>query len=211
MIADVAKAHDLFLISDEVYREFDYNSGKLSCMGMFEDISENLILIDSVSKRFSACGTRIGCLISRNKELMAHALKFCQGRLAVATVDQLASAALYDVPESYFQQVREEYRARRDTVVRKLREIPGVTFDCPDGAFYLMAKLPVDDAEKFQIFLLSEFSDQGETVMFSPGNGFYATPGKGVDEIRIAYVLNQKDLARAIDLLRLGIEAYNRK
>ena len=209
MLVDVAKEHGLFIIGDEVYREFVYGGEKLTSMGMFEDAAENIIIIDSVSKRFSACGARIGCLISRNNELMQHALKFCQGRLAVATLDQLAATALYNVEESYFEKVREEYRRRRDTVVEKLQQIPGVTCSCPGGAFYLMAKLPIDDAEKFQIWLLSEFEDQGETVMFSAGESFYATPGKGKDEIRVAYVLKQEDLERAMDLLRLGLEKYN--
>ena len=142
---------------------------------------------------------------------MAHALKFCQARLSVATLDQVASAALYSVEPGYFDAVREEYRARRDTVVRKLGEIPGVLCECPQGAFYLMAALPVDDAELFQKFLLEEFDDHGDTVMFAAGGPFYGTPGKGKNEIRIAYVLCREDLERAIDLLALGIQAYNGK
>ena len=170
---------------------------------------EKLILIDSVSKRFSACGARIGCLISRNVEFMAQALKYCQARLSVATLDQVAAAALYSVGPEYFAAVREEYHRRRDTVVRKLHEIPGVGCECPKGAFYLMAALPVDDAEKFQQWLLEEFDDHGDTVMFAAGGPFYATPGKGLNEIRIAYVLKQEDLERAMDLLALGIQKYN--
>ena len=167
------------------------------------------ILIDSVSKRFSACGARIGCLVSRNREFMANALKYCQARLSVATLDQIAAAALYSVGPEYFEQVRQEYKRRRDTVVRKLHEIPGVICECPRGAFYLMAALPVDDAEKFQLWLLQEFEDHGDTVMFSAGEPFYATPGKGRNEIRIAYVLKQEDLERAMDLLAIGIRKYN--
>ncbi len=208
MLADLAKEHGLFLIADEVYREFDYRDGEVNSFGEMDDAAENVILIDSVSKRFSACGTRIGCLISRNKEFMGHALKYCQSRLAVATIDQVAAAALYSVPADYFRQVREEYRRRRDTVVRKLQKIPGVTCACPEGAFYLMARLPVDNAEKFQLWLLESFSDHNETVMFAPGGSFYATPGKGTDEIRIAYILKQEDLERAMDLLQLGLEQY---
>ena len=178
-------------------------------MASFTDIAENTVIIDSVSKRFSACGARVGVLISRNQELIQHALKFCQARLSVATLDQVAAAAMYTLPEDYFQESREEYKRRRDTVYRKLKEIPGVVCECPGGAFYMMAKLPVDNADQFQRWLLTDFEDRGETVMFAPGDGFYATPGKGADEIRIAYVLKQADLERAMDLLALGIKAYN--
>ena len=209
MILDVAVEHDLYLIADEVYREFAYETGELLSFLQFGYGYENLILIDSVSKRFSACGARIGCLISRNVEFMAQALKYCQARLSVATLDQVAVAALYSVGPEYFAAVREEYHRRRDTVVRKLHEIPGVVCECPKGAFYLMAALPVDDAEKFQQWLLEEFDDHGDTVMFAAGGPFYATPGKGLNEIRIAYVLKQEDLERAMDLLALGIQKYN--
>ena len=209
MILDVAVEHDLYLIADEVYREFAYETGELLSFLQFGYGYENLILIDSVSKRFSACGARIGCLISRNVEFMAQALKYCQARLSVATLDQVAAAALYSVGPEYFAAVREEYHRRRDTVVRKLHEIPGVVRECPKGAFYLMAALPVDDAEKFQQWLLEEFDDHGDTVMFAAGGPFYATPGKGLNEIRIAYVLKQEDLERAMDLLALGIQKYN--
>ena len=209
MLLDVAVAHDLYLVADEVYREFTYDGEPLHSFGKFDYGQENLILIDSVSKRFSACGARIGCLISRNREFMANALKYCQARLSVATLDQIAAAALYSVGPEYFEQVRQEYKRRRDTVVRKLHEIPGVICECPRGAFYLMAALPVDDAEKFQLWLLQEFEDHGDTVMFSAGEPFYATPGKGRNEIRIAYVLKQEDLERAMDLLALGIRKYN--
>ena len=209
MLLDVAVAYDLYLVADEVYREFTYDGEPLHSFGKFDYGQENLILIDSVSKRFSACGARIGCLISRNREFMANALKYCQARLSVATLDQIAAAALYSVGPEYFEQVRQEYKRRRDTVVRKLHEIPGVICECPRGAFYLMAALPVDDAEKFQLWLLQEFEDHGDTVMFSAGEPFYATPGKGRSEIRIAYVLKQEDLERAMDLLALGIRKYN--
>ena len=211
MILDVAVEHDLYLIADEVYREFAYETGELLSFLQFGYGYENLILIDSVSKRFSACGARIGCLISRNVEFMAQALKYCQARLSVATLDQVAAAALYSVGPEYFAAVREEYHRRRDTVVRKLHEIPGVVCECPKGAFYLMAALPVDDAEKFQQWLLEEFEDHGDTVMFAPGEPFYGTPGKGKNEIRIAYVLKQQDLERAMDLLALGIRAYQQR
>ena len=211
MLVDVAKAHDLFIIGDEAYREFVYAGEPLQSMGQFEDAAENVIVIDTVSKRFSACGARIGCVISRNKQLMAQLMKYCQCRLCVPTVDQVASAALYDVGPEYFAAVREEYKRRRDTVMEGLEKIPGVVCKCPKGAFYVMAALPVDDAEKFQYFLLDEFQDNGDTVMFAPGEGFYGTPGCGKNEIRIAYVLKEDKLRRAMELLKLGIEAYNKK
>ena len=211
MMVDIAKEHDLFIIGDEAYREFVYAGEPLQSMGQFDDAADNVIVIDTVSKRFSACGARIGCMISRNKELMAQAMKYAQCRLSVPTLDQIASAALYTVGPEYFAAVRDEYKLRRDTVMRKLKEIPGVVCECPRGAFYVMAALPVDDADKFQMFLLEEFDDHGDTVMFAPGEPFYATPGKGKNEIRIAYVLKQEALERAMDLLRLGIEAYNNR
>ena len=209
MMVDIAKEHELFIIGDEAYREFVYAGEPLQSLGEFADAADNVVVIDTVSKRFSACGARIGCIISRNKELMGEAMKYCQARLSVATLDQIASAALYDVGPEYFAAVREEYKRRRDTVVAKLKEIPGVICECPRGAFYLMAALPVDDADAFQKWLLTDFDDNGDTVMFAPGGPFYATPGKGVNEVRIAYVLKQKDLERAMDLLAKGIEAYN--
>lgn len=210
MIKDVAKEHGLYLISDEVYREFYYAGEGLRTMLEFGDAGENVVVVDSASKRFSACGARVGALISRNEELLAQCLKFCQGRLSVASLDQAGAAALYGLDPEYFDQNRAEYKLRRDTVVRKLREIPGVICEEPKGAFYLMATLPVDDADKFQKWLLTDFQDKGETVMFAPGEGFYATPGKGKNEIRIAYVLKHEDLERAMDLLALGIREYNR-
>ena len=211
MLMDVAIEHELFLICDEVYREFVYTGEPLSSFLQLGRGEENLVLIDSVSKRFSATGARIGCLISHNEEFIGHALKYCQTRLSVATVDQIAAAALYEVDDRYFRDVEVEYKRRRDTVVEALRKIPGVVFDCPQGAFYLMAALPVDDAEKLQGFLLQEFADRGETVMFAPGLNFYETEGMGRNEIRIAYVLNCADCKRAIELLGLGIEAYNKR
>ncbi len=211
LLADIAKEHNLFLIGDEVYREFVYGGEQLTSIGEFTDIAENAIIIDSVSKRFSACGARIGTLITRNKELQQHAMKICQARLSVATLDQIASAALYSAGSDYFASVRAEYRLRRDTIYQKLKAIPGVVCSEPKGAFYVMAKLPVEDAEDFQTWLLQEFDDNGETVMFAPGAGFYATPGRGRNEVRLAYVLKQKDLERAMDLLALGILEYQKR
>ena len=209
LMADIAKEHGLFLISDEVYREFVYGGEPLASMAQFDDAAENVVVVDSISKRFSACGARVGILVSRNRELMAQALKICQGRLCAATLDQLGAAALYGVGSDYFSAVREEYHRRRDTCMEGLSQIPGVVCECPKGAFYLMAKLPVDDTDKFQTWLLEEFQDNGETVMFAPGEGFYGTPGKGRDEVRLAYILKQADLRRAMEVLAHGIEAYN--
>ncbi len=211
MIADIAKKHNLFLICDEVYREFCYDDKfGVPTMARFRDIDENLVIVDSVSKRFSACGARVGCVVTRNKQLQAALLKFCQSRLAVATVDQVGAAALYSVDAAFFRSCKEEYRKRRDTVIRKLRQIPGVVVEEPMGAFYLMASLPVDNADKFQKWLLEEFSDNGDTVMFAPGAPFYETPGKGMNEVRIAYVLKQEDLERAMDVLAKGIAVYQK-
>ncbi len=209
MIADVAKKHDLFLICDEVYREFCYDDKfGVPCMGRFRDIDENLVIIDSVSKRFSACGARVGCVVTRNKELQQALLKFCQSRLAVATIDQVGAAALYDVDDQFYRVSKEEYRNRRDLVISKLRQIPGVEVEEPMGAFYVMASLPVDDADKFQQWLLESFDHNGDTVMFAPGAPFYETPGKGYNEVRIAYVLDCQELERAMDLLARGIAKY---
>ena len=183
-----------------MYREFFYEGQGLTTFASFEDAKENLIIVDSISKRFSACGARIGAMISRNKEFMAQAMKLCQGRLCPATIDQLGAAAMYrSVEPSYFENVRTEYKKRRDAVVEELAKIPGATFSVPDGAFYIMATLPVDDA------------DNGDTVMYAPGSGFYADPAKGRSEIRIAYVKNCDYLRRAIQLVGKGVAAYNAK
>ncbi len=212
MIADVAKEHDLFLICDEVYREFCYDDKfGVPTMARFRDIDENLVIVDSVSKRFSACGARVGCVVTRNKELQQALLKFCQSRLSVATIDQWGAAALYSVGQDFFRECKAEYQRRRDTVIRKLRMIPGVVVEEPMGAFYLMASLPVDDADKFQRWLLEKFNDHGDTVMFAPGAPFYETPGKGINEVRIAYVLKQEDLERAMDVLARGISVYQKQ
>jgi len=212
MIADIAKEHNLFLICDEVYREFCYDDKfGVPTMAHFRDIDENLVIIDSVSKRFSACGARVGCVVTRNKQLQAALLKFCQSRLAVATVDQVGAAALYNVDHEFFRVCKAEYQKRRDTVIKKLRKIPGVVVEEPMGAFYVMASLPVDNADKFQRWLLEKFNDKGDTVMFAPGAPFYETPGKGINEVRIAYVLKQQDLERAMDVLARGISVYQKQ
>ena len=211
LMADIAKEHNLFIIGDEVYREFVYGGERLMSLLQLEGYEDNVVVIDSVSKRFSACGARIGCVITRNAELYNNAMKWCQGRLCASTIDQVASAALYTVGPEYFDAVRKEYKARRDTLVEGLKKIPGVIYSEPKGAFYVMAKLPVDDAEKFQLFMLEEFDDNGDTLMFTPAESFYKTSHTGVNEIRMAYVINQDDLKRSMELLAKGIEAYNNK
>ena len=210
LMLDIAKEHELFIICDEVYREFTYGGEPLMSGLQFEGYEDNVIVIDSVSKRFSACGARVGMLISKNKEFMAQAMKWCQCRLCSATVDQVGAAALYSLDPSYFDEIREEYRHRRDTMVSKLKEIPGVVCEMPKGAFYVMAALPVDDADKFQMWLLNEYNDHGDTVLFACGEPFYATPGKGRNEVRLAYTINAGDITRAIEILGRGIEEYNK-
>ena len=210
LLVDIAKEHNLFLISDEVYRELVYGGQTPSSMLEYQDAAEHVAIVDSVSKRFSATGSRVGVIVSRNRELMGHAMKIAQGRLCAATLDQVGAAALYrSMTPEYYAGLRAEYQHRRDAVVQELQKIPGVQFSHPEGAFYLMVTLPVDDAEKLQYFLLQEFEDHGETVMYAPGEGFYATPGKGRSEIRIAYVTAAEKLRRAVEVLGHGIQAYN--
>ena len=209
LLLDIAKEHDIFFICDEVYREFSYADNELLSSLQLQGYEENVVVIDSVSKRFSACGARIGQIISKNRELMKQALKLCQCRLSVATVDQLAAAALYSLPDDYFAPVKAEYKKRRDTMLKKLAEIPGAFCSQPEGAFYLMVKLPVDDAEKFQRFLLEDFDDAGDTVLFTYGEAFYATGGKGKNEARLAYTICCEDIERAMDILKTGLERYN--
>ena len=207
MIAEIVKKYDIALISDEVYREFVYD-GTYTSFGTYKELEQNLIMIDSVSKRYSACGARIGCVISKNKELCAQFMKLCQGRLCAPAVEQVGAAALYETPASYLEEVNKEYKKRRDTIADGLAKIPGLVSSQPKGAFYVMVKFPVDDAEKFAIWMLQDFEVNGETVMIAPGNGFYATPGKGVDEARLAYVLNCKDLEKAMALLAEAVKQY---
>ena len=209
MLLDVAREHELFIICDEVYREFVYTDEPLMSALQFPGYEDNVAVIDSVSKRFSACGARIGMLISKNRRLMDECMKWCQCRLCASTVDQLAAAELYSVGPEYFSAVRKEYMSRRDTLMAKLREIPGVVCKEPEGAFYVMAALPVDDADKFQTWLLDEFDDNGETVMFACGEPFYGTPGMGKNEVRMAYVLKEEHLERAMDILAAAIKKYN--
>lgn len=211
LICEIAKEHDLMIIADEVYREFAYDGREVTSFGMLEEYADRVIIVDSVSKRFSACGARIGCIASKNKEFMSGIMKIAQGRLCVPTIDQIGAAALYKLPKSYYEEVKAEYCARRDVVYEELMKIPGVICQKPGGSFYITAKLPVENIEEFLMFLLEEFEDNGESVMFAPAEGFYMTPGLGKDEIRIAYVLNKTDMKRGTELIRLGLEAYNKK
>ena len=207
MISRIVRKHDLALIADEVYREFVYD-GEYRSFGSMPELADNLIIIDSVSKRFSACGARIGCIISKNKAFCKEVIKSCQARLCSPILEQVGAAALYTAPASYLEQVNQEYKKRRDTIVAALAKLPGVMASDPKGAFYVMVNFPVDDAEKFAIWTLENFDIDGETVMFAPGNGFYNTPGSGVNEARLAYVLKSEDLERAIYILGEALKAY---
>ena len=208
LIGEIAKEHDLWIISDEVYREFAYDGRDVTSFGMLDDLADRVVIVDSVSKRFSACGARVGCIISKNEELMSGVLKLAQGRLCCPTLEQVGAAALYRMDKSYYDVARAEYEGRRNAAYEELSQIPGIVCQKPGGAFYLTCKLPVEDAEDFLMFLLKEFDDKGETVMFAPAAGFYATEGLGKNEMRIAYVLNQDSMRRGAELIRLGIEAY---
>ena len=207
-LAAIVKKHDLFLYADEVYREFCYDGAVPFSVMNLAGIEDNVIMIDSVSKRYSMCGARIGALISKNKEVMAAALKFGQARLSPPTIDQIASEAALNTPQSYFDNVVAEYVERRNIMVDGLNSIPGVFCPKPSGAFYCVAKFPVDDAEKFCQWLLEDFEFEGQTVMMAPANGFYATKGAGQQEARIAYVLNQDSLKKAVICLREALKVY---
>lgn len=211
-LAALVKKHDIFLIADEVYREFIYNEGAkhYSVLGDF-GLEEHAILIDSVSKRYSMCGARIGYLISRNKNVLKTAIKFAQARLSPPTYAQIASEAALDTPKSYFDEVIVEYKSRRDLLIKELNKIEGVEVTKPMGAFYCMVKLPVTDAEEFSQWLLEEFSDNNQTVMVAPAAGFYSTPGLGQNQVRIAYVLKKEDLKRSVELLAIALSKYNSK
>jgi len=207
-LRDIVKKHDLFLFADEVYREFCYDGAVPFSVMNLEGIEDNVIMIDSVSKRYSMCGARIGAMISKNKEVMSSALKFGQARLSPPTIDQVAAEAALDTPQSYFDNVVSEYVERRNIMVDGLNSIPGVFCPKPSGAFYCVAKFPVDDAEKFCQWLLEEYSFEGQTVMMAPANGFYSTKGAGQQEARIAYVLNKESLKNAVIVLREALQAY---
>lgn len=209
-IAQLAIKHDIFVIADEVYREFVYDGLSHTSILTLENIADRAVLVDSISKRYSACGARIGCMISKNEELMAATLKFAQARLCPPTIEQLAASAATKLQAEYFQPTLAEYKKRRDIVFSELQKIPGIVCHKPKGAFYVIAKLTaIEDAEDFAKWMLAEFSENKETVMFSPAEGFYATPGMGKNEIRIAYVLNEDDLVAAMKLLRKGLKKYS--
>jgi aspartate aminotransferase len=210
-LADLVKKHDLFLIADEVYREFTYDGDKHYSVMNVPGIEQNAIMIDSVSKRYSMCGARIGCIVSKNKEVMATAMKFAQARLSPPTFAQIASEAALDTPQSYFDEVINEYRGRRDILISELNKIEGVKVASPKGAFYCIAKLPIDNADKFAQWLLESYDLNGETVMVAPAAGFYSTPNVGLDEIRIAYVLKKEDLVRSVEILADALKKYNNK
>lgn len=210
-IVNLCYRQNLFLISDEVYREFIFNDQPHVSVLNFPEIADRTIVIDSVSKRFNHCGGRVGCLVSRNRELMAQILKMAQARLSVPTLEQLSVIPLLLKPREYTDSVKEEYRRRRNAVVEELNKIHGVKFIEPQGAFYIMVQLPVDDSEELVKFLLNDFSDNKQTVMVTPAQGFYMTPEAGKKQIRIAYVLDEKKLRRAVELLRLGVMAYNKR
>jgi len=207
-LAAIVKKHDLFLYADEVYREFCYDGAQPHSVLNLPGLEEHVLMIDSVSKRYSMCGARIGALISKNKDVMAAALKFGQARLSPPFIDQVAAEAALSTPQSYFDEVVREYVARRNIMVDGLNSIPGVFCPKPKGAFYCVARFPVDDAEKFCQWLLESFSFEGQTVMMAPANGFYATKGAGKNEARIAYVLNQESLRNAVECLRVALEQY---
>ena len=207
-IRDLVKKYDLYLFSDEVYREFIYTGSPYISACHLEGIEQNVVLIDSVSKRYSECGIRIGALITKNEKVKEAVMKFCQARLSPPLIGQLVAEASLDATENYAREVYDEYVERRKCLIDGLNRIPGCYSPIPMGAFYTVAKLPVDDAEKFCEWCLNEFEYEGATVMMAPAAGFYTTPGAGKDQVRIAYVLNKEDLAKALEVLRKALEAY---
>ncbi len=210
-LAEIVKKHDLFLIADEVYREFIYdeNETHFSIMNV-AGLEENAIMIDSVSKRYSMCGARIGCIVSKNKAVMATAMKFAQARLSPPTLAQIASEAALDTPQSYFDDLIKEYKERRDTLISELQKIDGIKVATPKGAFYCIAQLPVKNADNFAQWLLDSYDNNKETVMVAPAAGFYSTPNVGLNEVRIAYVLKKEDLIRSVAILKDALEVYNK-
>ncbi len=208
VLRDIVKKYDLFLIADEVYREFTYDGRKHYSAMYLDGIEQNVILIDSVSKRYSACGARLGWMVSKNKELMATALKFAQARLSPPTFGQVLAEAAVDTPDSYFVEVKKEYLARRNAIVEGINNIEGAYCPNPAGAFYVVARLPIDDSDTFCQWLLEDFSYENQTVMFAPASGFYSTQGKGKDEVRISYVLNVDDLKKSVKVLDEALKVY---
>ncbi|MCB5250173.1 MAG: pyridoxal phosphate-dependent aminotransferase [Candidatus Cloacimonadales bacterium] len=208
MLAELVKKHNLYLITDEVYREFVYEGDPAVSALSIKGIEDRVLMCDSISKRYSACGARIGCIVSRNKDIMSAILKFAQARLCPPTIDQLAAAACVDLPAEYTANILAEYDKRRNIVYEELQKIDGIVCVKPGGAFYINAKLPIEDAEDFIIWMLENFHIDNETIMAAPAEGFYATPGLGRNELRLAYVLNENDLVKAMNIFRKGLEEY---
>ncbi|MFW5794359.1 MAG: pyridoxal phosphate-dependent aminotransferase [Bacillota bacterium] len=209
MLKEIAIENDLFIISDEVYRKMAFDGLTTYSMAELDGIEDRLVVIDSVSKRFSACGARIGSIASKNKTLTNNILKLCQARLCVATLEQIGAAALYKLPETYSEEIKKIYEKRRDIVYQTLSGIPDVVCEKPQGAFYVVAKLPVKNAEDFCLWLLKTYDYNGETIMLAPAEGFYASKGLGKDEVRIAYVLDEAEMKRAMFILREALKVYN--
>ena len=207
ILKEIVLKHNLYLFADEAYREFCYEGTHTSAMHL-KGAEENVVLMDTISKRYSACGGRIGALITKNKQVLDAAMKFAQARLSPPFYAQILGEAAVDLPEDYFDTTKAEYKLRRDTIVKRLNAIPGVFCPNPGGAFYAMAKLPIDDSDKFCQWLLEDFSNDGQTVMLAPATGFYSTPGLGKNEVRLAYVLNATEINKAIDCLELALQAY---
>ncbi len=207
-LRDLVLKHDLFFFSDEVYREFVYDDAQYISVMHLEGLEERAILLDSISKRYSACGARVGCLVTHNRQVLDAGLRLGQARLCPPTLEQMAARAAIHTPKSYFEEVISEYKKRRDVVFRELEKIPGVVALKPQGAFYTIVRLPVEDADHFAAWLLTDFNLDGETVMLAPANGFYATPGKGKDEVRIAFVLNVHDMHRSMEIIREALKVY---
>jgi len=208
LLRDIVKKHDLYLFADEVYREFCYDGKQHYSVMQLKGIEQNVVLMDSISKRYSACGARVGVLISRNKELMSAAMKFAQARLSPPTFGQIIGEAAIDTPDLYLENVLKEYVKRRDVVVDAINKMPGCFCPNPGGAFYAVARLPIDDSDKFCQWLLQDFNFEGQTVMLAPNTGFYATKGRGINEVRISYVLNVNDLKASMKCLEEGLKAY---
>jgi len=207
-LKEIVLKHDLFLIADEVYREFTYDGLEHTSVMALDGLEQNAIIIDSVSKRYSMCGARIGCIISKNNEFLKSAIKFAQARLSPPTYALIASEAALDTPQSYFDDVKAEYVERRNTLIKELNKIEGVKVANPKGAFYCVAELPVKDSDHFAQWMLERFNHNNETVMVAPASGFYSTPGEGKNQVRIAYVLNKKDLIRSVEILAAALKNY---
>ncbi len=210
-LGEIAKKNNLFLIADEVYKEFTYDGSRHFSVLEIEDIKDHVIVIDSISKRYSSCGARIGAMITRNRDVMTSALKFAQARLCPPTLEQLGAAATYSLPHSYFDEIKKEYQQRRDTLFNILTSNKDIILRKPEGAFYLMAKLPINDSDDFAKWMLESFNIDNKTVMVAPGGGFYSTKGLGTDEVRIAYVLDSQQLTTAGNIILEAIREYNKK